>query len=162
MKKSLEKIFIFMIVFFGAILAYNAYSSYAFKHNPLPQSYVDAIGNKQSEVLRKMQKNYGFVYKFPLIVTDKIKGNLYGVTTYENGQIKIYLNKNVMQESFKYMVDEVIPHEYAHALLMQKGYLNETKKGHSARWENVCINLGGKECRQYVNHEEIINGKLPF
>ncbi|MDH4945286.1 SprT-like domain-containing protein [Sulfurimonas sp. C5] len=160
--KPLEVTFLFIILFFSSILAYNYYNTYSFKHNPLPQSYQISIKNKENEVLKNMKSHYGFVYKFPLIVTDKLQGKLYGVTAYENGHISIYLNKNVMQESFDYIIDEVIPHEYAHALLMQKGYLNESKQGHSQKWHSVCIDLGGKECKQYVNHEEIINGKLPF
>jgi SprT protein len=160
--KALEVTFLFIILFFSSILMYNYYSGYTFKHNPLPQVYLDAIKNKEQEVLRNMQKKYGYVYKFPLIVTDKLKGKLYGVTAYENGKIVIYLNKNVMQESFGYMIDEVIPHEYAHALLMKQGYFNEAKQGHSARWEKVCNDLGALECKQYVDHEEIVMGKLPF
>lgn len=141
---------------------YNYYSTYSFKHNPLPKEYQEAIQNKEQEVLTNMQNKYGFVYKFPLIVTDRLQGRLYGVTAYKNGAIEIYLNKNVMQESFDYIINEVIPHEYAHALMMKLGYFDENKKGHSKRWQKVCIDLGGVECKQYVNHDEIVNGKLPF
>lgn len=160
--KALEVTFLFIILFFSSILAYNYYATYIFKHNPLSKEYQDAIRNREKEVLTNMQNSYGFVYKFPIIVTDKLQGKLYGVTVYNDGAIEIYLNKNVMQESFKYIIDEVIPHEYAHALMMQLGYFNENKKGHSKRWQKVCQNLGGAECKQYVNHEEIVTGKLPF
>jgi len=54
-----------------------------------------------------MQKNFGFVFKVPLIITDKFKGRLYGLTSYEKGEIKIYLNKKVMQESMDYMVPPI-------------------------------------------------------
>ncbi len=160
--KPLEVIFLFIILLFSSILVSNYYTSYLFKNTPLPQEYQDKIKIKEQEVLEHMHKHYGFVYKFPLIVTDRLKGKLYGVSAYENGHVSIYLNKNVMQESFDYIIDEVIPHEYAHALLMYKGYLNESKQGHSKRWQTVCLKLGGKECKQYVNHEEIVIGKLPF
>ncbi|MFT7859489.1 MAG: SprT-like domain-containing protein [Sulfurimonas sp.] len=160
--KSLEVIFLFIILFFSSILAYNYYNTYSFKHHPIPKEYQIKIKNKEQEVLRNMKNSYGYVYKFPLIVTDKIPGKLYGVTTYDKGEIKIYLNKKVMRESFDYIVNEVIPHEYAHALLMQEGYFNEAKKGHSPKWHKVCKDLGGKECKQYVNQKEIIMGKLPF
>ncbi len=160
--KPLEVTFLFIIMFFSSILVYNYYKTYSFKNNPLPPSYQLSIKNKEQEVLKNMQQQYGFVYRFPLIVTDKLQGKLYGVTAYENGQIVIYLYKNVMLESFDYIINEVIPHEYAHAMLIKKGYLNESKQGHSQKWYSVCKDLGGKECRQYVNHEEIINDKLPF
>ena len=106
-QKRLEKIFIAVIGLSLALLAYNYYSSYSFKHNDIPQSYKLQIANKEQEVLQNMQKNFGFTFRVPLIVTDKFKGRLYGLTSYENSKIKIYLNKKVMQESMEYMLAPV-------------------------------------------------------
>jgi len=36
------------------------------------------------------------------------------------------------------------------------------KAGHSQEWQAVCVKLGGKDCRQYVNKHEIIMSKMPF
>lgn len=162
MKKRLEYIFLFIMVVSVSILVYNLYKSYSFKHNPLPQSYIEKIKRQEQIVLENMQKNFGFRHKFPLIITDKIPGRLYGLTSYENGRIKIYLNKNVMQESMDYMVESVIPHEYAHALLFFLGKDTNEKGGHTAEWKRTCEKLGGKDCRQYVNQREIIMSKMPF
>ena len=162
MRKQLELFFISMIVIAILFLGYNYYKSYSFKHNPLPQSYMEKIKQKEQEVLANMQKVYGIYYKVPLIVTDKIQGRLYGLTAYENNEVKIYLNKKVMQESFEYMIDSVIAHEYAHALMFRLGYLHEEKAGHSKKWQEVCQNLGGKNCQQYVDTQEIILSKIPF
>ena len=161
-KKKLELIFLTMIIVAIAILSVNYYKSYSFKHNPLPKSYLDRIAAKEKDVLTHMQKNFGYQVRFPLIITDKIPGRLYGLTSYENRHITIYLNKKVMQESMDYMCDSVIPHEYAHALLFYLHKNSNEKSGHSKLWQQTCQALGGKDCLQYVNQQEIIMSKLPF
>jgi len=89
-KKRLEIFFIVMILASVALLGINYYKDYSFKHNPLPKSYLKRITNKEKDVLAHM-----------IIITDKIPGRLYGLTSYEGGHITIYLNKKVMQESMK-------------------------------------------------------------
>ena len=162
LKKKLE--FIFLLVIFSAIaiLTYNYYKSYTFKHNDIPNSYKERIHLKELEVLTKMQMYYGKEIRFPLIVTDKFQGRLYGLTSYDKGNIKIYLNKKVMQESMDYMIDSVIAHEYAHALMFKRGFIHENNDGHSKEWQRTCVKLGGKDCRKYVNQKEIIMSKIPF
>ena len=161
-QKRLERIFIAVIGLSLALLAYNYYSSYSFKHNDIPQSYKLQIAEKEQEVLQNMQKNFGFTFRVPLIVTDKFKGRLYGLTSYENSTIKIYLNKKVMQESMEYMVQSVIAHEYAHALMFKLGHFQTKDAGHSKKWQEICVKLGGKDCQQYVDSHEIIMSKMPF
>jgi len=161
-KNRLEIIFIGVIVIAVAVLAINYYKSYTFKNNDISDSYKQRILDKEQEILELMQKNYGFVFKVPLIVTNKFKGKLYGLTSYQNGDIKIYLNKKVMQESMDYMIDSVMAHEYAHALMFKLGYLHTKDNGHSKKWQQICTNLGGADCQQYVDHEEIIMSKMPF
>ena len=161
-KKKLEVIFLFIIFISVGILGSNYYKSYTFKNNDLPQSYQERIKAKEQEVLQYMENNYNVRYKFPLVVTDEFKGKLYGLTSYSKGEIIIYLNKKVMQESMDYMIDSVIAHEYAHALMFKIGEFNTSNEGHSQKWKELCINLGGADCRQYVNHQEIILSKIPF
>jgi len=162
LKRRLEYIFLIFTLLFLALLGYNLYSSYIFKHDPLPKSYLMRIENKEKEVLKRMQEHYGFTVRFPIIVTDKIPGRLYGVTSFNRGKITIFLNKKVMQESMDYMVESVIPHEYAHALLFYLHKNSDEKKGHSKLWRDTCVVLGGKDCRQYVDQQEIILSKLPW
>ncbi len=160
--KKLESTFIAIILLALALLGYNYYTSYSFKNSDIPDSYKEQIANKEQEVLHNMQKNFGYTFKVPLIVTDKFKGRLYGLTSYKDGEIKIYLNKKVMQESMEYMVESVIAHEYAHALMFKRGHFQTKEAGHSKEWQQVCVKLGGKDCRQYVNSHEIIMSKMPF
>ncbi len=160
--KRLELIFLGVIVISILVLSYNYYTSYRFKNSDIPLSYKQRILDKEQEVLWHMQENYGFTFKVPLIVTDEFKGRLYGLTSYRDGEIKIYLNKKVMQESMDYVVDSVIAHEYAHALMFKLGYLHSGDDGHSKEWQQTCVKLGGVDCRQYVNQQEIIMSKMPF
>ncbi len=162
LRKKLEILFLTIILLALSILGYNYYRSYSFKHNPLPNSYLKRIAAKEQDVLAHMQKNFGFQVQFPIIITDKIPGRLYGLSSYENGRITILLNKKVMQESMNYMIDSVIPHEYAHALLFYLHKNSSEKAGHSKLWRHTCQKFGGKDCRQYVDQQEIILSKLPF
>jgi len=102
--KKLELLFLCIIVLASLVLVKNYYDNYSFKTNDILQSYKDRITQKEQEVLWFMQENYGFSFKVPLIVTDEFKGRLYGLTAYKNGDIKIYLNQKVMQESSLYSI----------------------------------------------------------
>jgi hypothetical protein len=161
-KKKLEFIFGSVIIIAVLVLVANYYKSYSFEKNEIPQSYKKRIAEKEKEILYLMQKNYGRTYKFPIIVTDRFKGRYYGITTYDRGDIKIYLNKKVMRESMDYMVDSVIAHEYAHALMFKLGHIDKKTGGHSPLWRDSCNKLGGKNCGRYVDREDVISGKLPF
>lgn len=161
-QKKLEIIFIGVIFVALLLLANNWYTNYSFKNNPLPDKYKELIAKKNSEILDNMQRHYGFTFEVPLIVTDKFKNRLYGATSYQNGKITIYLNKNVMQESMQYMVDSVIAHEYAHALMFKNRINVVEDDGHSTQWKQICINLGGLNCEQYVDTKEVVMGKMPF
>lgn len=161
-KKKLEFIFVSVMLIAVSILGLNYYNSYTFKNNDISDSYKQRIESKEKEVLLNMQKHYGFALNIPLIVTDEFKGRLYGLTSYKNGEIKIYLNKKVMQESMDYMVESVIAHEYAHALMFHQGHMHIKDDGHSSLWQKTCVKLGGYDCQQYVDRDEIIMSKMPF
>lgn len=175
-KKRVEIIIIGVMTVAVSVLGNNFYNSYTFNNNDIPDSYKQQIYDKEQEILQNMQTKFGFMFKVPLIVTDKLGDNLYGLTTSKNGEIKIYLNKNVMQESMDYMLDNIIAHEYAHAILFKresrdnKGaarYYGEKiphskECGHSVEWKDTCIKLGGDSCQQYVDQEEIVKLKMPL
>jgi SprT protein len=161
-KKKLELTFISIILLAISFLGFNYYDAYTFKNNELSEEYQNRISLKVKEVLQNMQDNYGYVIDVQLIITDKFQGRLYGLTSYENGEIKIYLNKKVMQESMDYMVESVIAHEYAHALMFAQGNIHTKSDGHSQQWQRTCVKLGGKDCQQYVDQQEIIMSKMPF
>ncbi len=161
--RNLGFAFLAMSIFFSFYLAYSFYDAYTFEKSPIPKHVQKAIDRKEREILRLMQENYGFVYKFPLIVTDKIPSKLYGLTSLdEKGEIKIFLNKKVMKESLPYILESVIAHEYAHALLFELNKFAPNHEGHSRLWQQTCIKLGGEKCAQYVDINDVVIGKLPF
>lgn len=89
--------------------------------------------------------------------------NLFGLAVYtQEHKIKIVLNKNRFQESVDYMVDYVLPHEYAHALMFRFGDFTKKNGGHTKKWQKICLSLNGKKCDRYVKHNDIIFGKIPF
>ncbi len=161
--KKLEKFFLLVMAISLSVLLSNWYESYMFDNTPLSDEKLSDIKAKEMEVLANMQKNYGYSYSFPLIITDKIGERLYGLTSYESdGTIKIYLNKRVMKESMEYMLESVIAHEYAHALLFKQNAYSNRSEGHTALWKQTCQKLGGKNCAQYVDSHDVVMGKMPF
>lgn len=159
-EKKLEVLFLIIVFLATGVLGMNYYKTYEFKHNPLPKENQKRILRKEEEVLSHMQKYFGLRVKFPVVVTSKIPGRLYGLTSYKSGKITIYLNKNVMQESMDYIVNDVIPHEYAHALLFYLHKSSNKSGGHSALWKQTCQKLGGLNCRRFVNQHEVIMEKV--
>ncbi len=61
------------------------------------------------------------------------------------------------------MIDSVLPHEYAHAIMFILGDFSRQNGGHSKKWQEICISLEGKKCDRFVNHNDIIIEKTnPF
>ncbi len=161
--KKIRLIFALITLVALSFLVRNLYISYSFNNNPISKEDKKEIIREEQRVLKNMQKNLGFEYKVPIIITDKIPGKIYGFTSLDDdGNIKIYLNKKIMRESMDYILSNVIAHEYAHALLFKSGDYKIDKDGHSLLWQNTCVKLGGKKCQKYVDSHDVIMGKLPF
>ncbi len=159
--KKLEYVFILAVFLALGYIAYNWYESRHFKLNPLSDATQEAIKQRQDEVLALIRKHYGLDMDIPLIVSDRFSSQLYGLTQYKDSKIRIYLNKKRFKESEAYMLEEVIPHEYAHALIftLKKSL---SRDGHTVLWQKICLELDGKRCERYVDNEEIISQKMSF
>ena len=161
--KRLEIAFIGMIVLAALYLFKSNYDDYMFDKTPVSDEMKQRLYNKEQEILQNMKHHYGFEFEVPVIITDKLPTKLYGVTSYKDGSIRIFLNKKIMKESMNYVLDSVLPHEYAHALMFKEGMIYKSERaGHSPQWQRACVELGGINCERYVNHSEVIMGKLPF
>ena len=57
------------------------------------------------------------------------------------------------------MIKDVLPHEYAHALMFVLGDFSNINGGHSLKWEQICKKLNGLKCDRFVNNHDIIIGK---
>ena len=98
----------------------------------------------------------------PIVITNKIPDNLFGLTTYKKGIIKILLNKNRFQENENYMINYVLPHEYAHALMFYMGNFTNKNGGHTKKWQQICKNIGGLKCERFVGEKDILMEKFEF
>jgi len=157
--KKLEKFFLALALIPILYLAYNFYNKTQFKSNPLPEKTLAKVQERKNTVLSLIQQNFNLHVDFPLIISDEFNSNLFGLTTYKDGEIKIYLNKKRFKESQKYMIEEVIPHEYAHAMVMALGK-RTSEDGHTDIWQKICLKLDGKFCERYVDNEELVRQKI--
>jgi hypothetical protein len=163
MKQNIQKAMIIAIVIAMILLIKNWFDEYTFKHNPIPTKLKQQLLDKEIEVKTRIYQHYNIHFNIPMIITDKVPSRLYGLTALDKGgNIKVYLNKKRMRESMEYMVEEVVAHEYAHALMFYFGDTTRQQGGHTSKWQTICQNLGGARCERYVNHDDIIMGKLPF
>lgn len=152
-----------MTVISSLFLVYNWYESYEFKNNPLDENIRKKIYFKHQELEQLTYKKFNIKRKIPVKISDKMPSKLFGAATYsKNGQITIFLNKNHFKESLEYMIDDVLPHEYAHALMFVIGDFRDINGGHTLKWQNTCKALNGIRCDRFVNHNDIIIGKTNF
>jgi len=155
------------MIFFGItilslfLLLFSWYKSYQFDHNPISNDIKRQVKNKQIQLVKLIKRKYQMNFIVPLIITDQMKSSLFGMTTYETkrNQITIYLNKKRFKESLDYMIDDVIPHEYAHAIMFKFGNFSNKNAGHTLQWQKVCRSLEGLRCDRFVNHKDILIDK---
>ena len=149
-----------IVVFSTILLCYNFISSYNFNHNPLSKDILSLINQKEKQIIYNIQKHYNVNIKVPVIISNKMTARLYGLCTLEkNDKISIYLNKKRFQESSDYMINDVLPHEYAHALMFVFGKTTKTNGGHTKAWQKICKNIGGIKCERFVDSNDILYQK---
>jgi len=160
---KIKIIFIYFTLSSVVMLGVILYNDSHFKNNPLSVDITKKIDAKNHEIVSLIKQKYGIYFNVPILISDKMADNLFGLAVYTaKHEIKIVLNKNRFQESVDYMVDYVLPHEYAHALMFKFGDFTKQNGGHTKKWQNICLSLNGKKCDRYVKHNDIIFGKVPF
>lgn len=158
-KHKLEKTFILSVGLALAYLIYSQSQSYAFKHSPLSEDTQARVQKKKVHTQTLMAQKFNITADIPLIISDEFHSSLYGLTSYKNSKITIYLNKKRFKESTDYMIDEVIAHEYAHAMVFLLGK-KVSDDGHTKLWQKICVELEGRHCERYVDNEEIVRQKM--
>ncbi|MBT6107308.1 MAG: hypothetical protein HOH31_01815 [Campylobacteraceae bacterium] len=158
--KLIFKIFTIVIVLSIVLLGYISYNNNQFDGENLPIQIQAKLKEKEYHIRKLIIEKYNMDINIPIIISNKIPDNLFGLASYDNNHIKIILNKNRFQESEEYMINYVLPHEYAHAMMfIFKDFTNENS-GHSQRWQQICLELEGKKCDRFVKHNDIVMGKL--
>ena len=161
--KKLKFTFLSLTILASIFLVFNWYKSYEFKNNPLDEKILKKIKTKQIELYNLSYHKFGIREKIPVLISDKMPSSLYGAATFsKTSEIKIYLNKKRFKESSDYMLDNVLPHEYAHALMFATNNFTDDNGGHSLKWQKICQALNGLKCDRFVNHNDIIIGKTNF
>lgn len=161
--KKLNQFFLFITIIGSIFLIFTWYENYKFKNSPLDEKLQQKVKEKQYYLQDLTSKKFGINRKIPVLISDKMPSSLFGAATFsKDGQIKIYLNKNRFKESSDYMIDDVLPHEYAHALMFVSGDLTNQNGGHTLKWQKICQALEGIKCDRFVDHKDIIIGKTDF
>lgn len=162
--KKVSNIFLFITLISAIFLIYLWYKDYEFKTKPLNQDIISKIEQKTMHLRQLAYKNYNITYDIPVLISKNMKNNLFGMAIYSYDKgIIIYLNKNRFKENIDYMIDSVLPHEYAHAIMFVLKDFSKKNAGHSKKWQDICISLEGKKCDRFVNNNDIIIEKTnPF
>lgn len=155
------KLFFITVTVLGTIfLIYSIYNTYKFKTSDLNEKTQNRITQKTQYLQKLAYQKFGVKREIPVRVSNKMPSNLFGAATLSQaGEIVVFLNKKRFKESVDYMIDDVLPHEYAHALMFVFGDLSRENAGHSLKWQNICKALEGKRCNRFVNHNDVIFGK---
>jgi hypothetical protein len=123
---------------------------------------MQKLETKNNNIKKLIQKKYNIKIDIPIIISKKVPNNLFGLAVYNGGNIKIVLNKNRFKESSEYMINNVLPHEWAHAMMFVFGKFTKENGGHTKQWQDICLALDGIKCDRFVNHNDIVMGKLNF
>ncbi len=159
MKQQLKFIFLFMIISGTIFIIHNLYITWEFNNFPLDKSMRLAIDQKRDELISRTLSSYDIYLPVPVKI-ENLPDNLYGVTIYNRGDIYIILNRKMFRESFEYILSTVLPHEFAHAVILAKSDFTDNENSHSNEWQNICIELQGKNCEQFVNIDDVISDKI--
>ncbi|SKB25902.1 SprT-like domain-containing protein [Malaciobacter marinus] len=162
--KKVFNIFLFLTTISAIFLIYLWYKDYQFNTKPLAKETILKIEEKRTYLKSLALEKYNINYNVPILISKDMKSNLFGKTKYSfDEKVVIYLNKNRFKENVDYMIDSVLPHEYAHAVMFLLGDFSRQNAGHSKKWQEICIFLEGKKCDRFVNHNDIIIEKTnPF
>jgi SprT protein len=156
---SLKILFTTITVIGFVILFTNFQKGLEWENGEIPKNVLSKIETKREEVENRILEVYGVKPNFPFYISNKLPSNIFGITSFDGKTIEIHLNRKRLKESLDYILEDVIPHEFAHALIF---YFREDggKDGHNEKWQNVCMKLNGLHCQKYVNTQDLIFKKM--
>lgn len=161
--KKLKLFFLLTTILASIFLVSSWYKTYQFENNPLSEKVLKKIDIKKHELQVLALQKFGINKNIPVLVSNKMPSSLYGAATYsKENNIIIYLNKKRFKESSDYMLNSVLPHEYAHAIMFVLKDFTKENGGHSLKWQQICKALNGLKCDRFVNNNDIIIGKTNF
>lgn len=155
--QQLKKFFLIVVISASILLIYLWYQDYTFSSNPLSKNIQKKIYKKHQNLQYLTYKHFNIKRVFPILISENLDSSKFGMAVYSTDkQIKIYLNKKRFKENENYMIDDVMPHEYAHAIMFQLGNFTDKNNGHPKMWQDICKKLNGLRCDRFVNHQDIL------
>ena len=157
---------IFVVIFISLLVIYMNYTNTKkFKENPISKYSKQQIEDKRVELVSIIEKKFYLSLDIPIIVMDNKNlifknSRAWGITEYKNGNIKIYIKKNILKESEKYVLNTVLPHEFAHAIMFKNNHFYEGKEGHNSKWKEICETISNDTCSMYVDREKVVKQKI--
>ena len=139
------------------------YNKEKITRDPISNKILIKLKEKELYIKNLIYQKYKIRVNIPIEISSKIRNDLFGLTLYEDKEnIKIILNKKRFYESSQYMINSVLAHEYAHALMFIFGDYTDENSGHSKKWQNICFSLESNDCQRFVNNNDVIMNKLKF
>ncbi len=157
---NIFKIFTAIVIVSLSLMVIIFYNDYNFKSNPLSKDIQKRLYAKKKQVVYQIKIKYNINLKVPIIVSDKLPNNLFGLTSFKDGKIKIYLNKKRFKENENYMIESVLEHEYAHAVMFYFKKFTKSNGGHTKQWQQICLNISDNKCNRFVGHNDILIEKI--
>jgi SprT protein len=153
---NLQKLFFLITLVSFILLVYLMIDLNNFNKNPISSETKQKLLIKEQDIQKRILKYYGLNVDIPVVLSKKIDNKLFGLASFNDGDITIVLNKNRFFENENYMI------EYAHALMFVLGDFSKSNGGHTLQWEKACLQLGGKSCNRFVKHDDVLFEKLDF
>lgn len=118
---------------------------------------TEQVRAKCNEVIEAAARIYQVDLK-KVVVSFDLKGRVAGWAQCKRGVYKVKFNHDMITrgdaEVLRDMVEDTVPHEYAHIVCYMR---RELGSNHDAGWQRVCLALGGTAKRTHSN--EVVFGK---
>jgi SprT protein len=157
---KLTNIIVFMITISIIGIIYNTIKADRLKNSDLSPQIEARIKQKIAYLDQKAYEYYGIRLNIPIKLIDDVPQRIWGMMVYtEQGPQKIVVNRVQLKESPNYIIENVLPHEWAHAI---ERILHGTKdrEGHGEAWLKICNQLSKNRCQRYVHTEKVATEKL--
>lgn len=118
---------------------------------------IEQVRAKCQQIVEAGERLYQVNLK-KVIISFDLKGRAAGWAQLKHGVFKVKFNHDMITrgdpEVLRDMIDDTVPHEYAHIVCYMRPSLG---RNHDSGWRRVCIGLGGAGSRQHDH--DVVYGK---
>ena len=124
----------------------------------LSQQDIDRIYNKKAELIIKTRRLYNIDFDLPLYI-ESINNRIWGAMLYSQGTPqKIVINKEYYLENPDYVINYVMPHEWAH--VVSRLIYKTSIRSHGEEFLKICDDLSEFRCDVVVRDEFVAEEKV--